>query len=95
MKINFKPTDDDLHKLAGTLITSVTGFILYYFGFATPFVSCLIGFAMGTLAGFAKDYVWDKWMKRGVFDKWDIISTIFGALFGVAVLVIIIHYLNN
>lgn len=95
MKINFKPTDDDYHKIAGALVSSVSGFLLYYFGFVTPLWAYLIGFLLGCLSGLAKDYLWDRFLKKGVFSKWDIVSTIFGSVFGVLILIIIIVHLNK
>lgn len=43
----------------------------------------------GIAAGFAKDYIWDKWLKKGTFDYLDIVFTGLGSVVGAAVYAIV------
>lgn len=76
-----KITDDQKHWLAGSLISGVSGSAAYELG-ARPFHSALIGFGLGTLAGIAKEAIYDKRMNKGVCDNKDAFTTSWGALFG-------------
>lgn len=76
-----KLTDDYKHWITGSLISGVSGSAAYELG-AKPFHAACIGFGLGTLAGIAKEYVWDKQMKRGTCDNKDAFTTSWGALFG-------------
>jgi hypothetical protein len=40
----------------------------------------LIVFIPALIAGFAKEFVWDKWLKKGTFEWKDIYFTCFGGL---------------
>lgn len=73
--------DKSKHYLAGVVITNWAGSSAYYFG-AKPFKACLIGFGAGCLAGLGKEYIYDKQMGIGVFDKEDLRVTIWGSLVG-------------
>ena len=74
-------TDDQKHWVAGSLISGVSGSAAYELG-ARPFHAACIGFGLGTLAGIAKEAIWDKRMKRGMCDNGDAFTTSWGALFG-------------
>lgn len=76
-----KITDDQKHWLAGSLISGVSGSAAYELG-ARPFHAACIGFGLGTLAGIAKEAIYDKRMKRGTCDNGDAFTTGWGALFG-------------
>ncbi|HRS20960.1 MAG TPA: hypothetical protein P5510_04300 [Clostridia bacterium] len=56
------------HIIAGFLISGLVGFFLHG----------LIVFIPALIAGLAKEFVWDKWMKRGTFEWKDIGFTIWG-----------------
>lgn len=58
------------HLIAGFLISGLTGF----------FLQGLIVFIPALLAGLAKEFIWDKWMKRGTFEWKDIAFTCWGGL---------------
>lgn len=73
--------DKGKHYLAGVVVSNWAGSSAYYFG-AKPLKACLIGFTAGALAGLGKDYIYDKQMGRGVFDKEDIKMTVWGSLVG-------------
>lgn len=77
--------DKDSHKLAGTIITFVTSFTLYKATEINFWLCLLFGLLSGVLAGLAKEYVWDKHLKKGTFSKDDIYATSWGALIGAVV----------
>lgn len=84
-KVTVGPVDDFAkHVYAGTIITVGSGIGAYAIT-KRPFVSSMIGFGCGVLAGFGKEYVWDRGMKRGVFNKEDIAATAWGAAIGTIV----------
>ena len=82
-------TDDQKHWVAGSLISGVSGSAAYELG-ARPFHAACIGFGLGTLAGIAKEAIWDKRMKRGTCDNGDAFTTSWGALFGSLTVIIYI-----
>jgi len=84
--------DKDKHKLVGSLITFVTGGILFLIT-KNLYLSLLPGFLIGCLAGFVKEYL-DK-RKGGKFDWWDIGATIFGAGVGFIILRVLIDVLSQ
>ena len=51
---------------------------VYIFLFADFFLSSLLSFLAVVIIAFLKDFVWDKLMKKGTFEWWDIAYTIFG-----------------
>ncbi len=55
------------HFVCGFLITSLL----------SP-ISLFIGIVVGIITAFAKEFIWDKWMKRGTFDWMDIWATLAG-----------------
>ncbi len=64
-------TDKILHLLAGYAIALT-------FGLLSP----AAGAIAGILAAFGKEFVWDKWMKRGTFEWQDLNVTLVGVLIG-------------
>lgn len=46
------------------------------------------GLASGILAGYAKEYIWDKEMGRGTFSKNDLMCTAWGSMLGTIGLVV-------
>lgn len=60
-----------LHLLAGYAVALT-------FGIFSP----AAGAVAGILAAFGKEFVWDKWMKRGTFEWQDLNLTLVGVLVG-------------
>ena len=67
--------DKTKHFYAGFGITCLTAEITNQIT-DKPFVSCLVGFGAGTLAGIAKEAIWDKAMDKGVCSNLDAGMTI-------------------
>ena len=96
MKISIKKIDDTtLHVYAGIVISLIIGFLSYYFTLIYPIVACAIGLASGTLVGVLKEFIWDKYLKKGTFSKIDMFSTFWGSLTGALVLRVIIDLLEK
>lgn len=95
MKINFIWDDKTWHVYAGILISVLTGFATYYFTTVMPIIGCLVGFGCGVAAGLAKEFIWDKAMKKGTFSWHDAIATFWGSLVGAVVLRILIDVLEK
>ena len=72
------PNDKKLHALAGFYITGVSSAAMYYWT-GKKWVSTLTGFAVGCLAGIAKEAIIDKAMGLGNCDNNDAYVTIGGA----------------
>lgn len=64
-------TDKILHLLAGYAVALTLGIF-----------SPAAGAVAGILAAFGKEFVWDKWMKRGTFEWQDLNVTLVGVLVG-------------
>ncbi|MDD2475835.1 MAG: hypothetical protein PHI32_07985 [Dysgonamonadaceae bacterium] len=62
--------DKLLHFICGTYIYLIASVLL------TPILSILLVI----IAGFAKEFVWDKWLGKGTFEWMDIIYTITGGV---------------
>lgn len=76
-----KLPDDAKHVYAGVLITAASGSIVYQIT-DKPGWSVLLGFTCGVGAGLAKEFIWDKAMGKGTFNKWDAFETAWGAGIG-------------
>jgi len=82
------PLDKVKHFFAGLLIASLFGVASFYIlplllgSLLTPMSAALCGLAAAILIGTAKEAIWDNWMGRGVEDKYDAFSTMFGGLIG-------------
>jgi len=79
------------HFYAGFGITCISSSIANHY-LDNPTKSCLIGFGAGALAGFSKEYIWDKAMKKGVFSYEDLATTVWGAAVGGIVIRCIIDW---
>ena len=62
--------DKLLHFICGTYIYLIASVLL------TPMLSILLVI----IAGFAKEFIWDRWLVKGAFEWMDIIYTITGAV---------------
>ena len=78
--------DDTKHYYAGLGISVCTSALIYE---ATDKngLSIAIGFATGVGAGFAKEYWWDKHLNKGVFNKADLYTTMWGSFTSVPILI--------
>lgn len=45
--------------------------------------SWVIAAILALMVGLGKEFIWDKWMKKGTFDIHDIISDIIGIILGI------------
>lgn len=77
--------DKTKHVYAGMLITIVSAEITNQV-INDPFKSTLIGLSTGLTAGLIKDVVYDKMMKKGIYDKNDILATSWGAACGAIII---------
>lgn len=73
------------HFYAGFGITCISGSIIQHYT-DKPTLACLGGIGIGVLSGFAKEYIWDRKMGKGVFSQKDYLMTAWGALCGGLVL---------
>ena len=80
--------DKDKHKLAGTLITLISGVALYLFT-KNLYISMVTSFVIGTIAGVAKEF-YDLKIKKTKFDWWDIGATMYGVGMGAIILRVLI-----
>ena len=85
--------DFTLHVYAGIIITVISGLASYIY--LEAFLSGVIGLAVGNIAGFAKEYIWDLWLKKGTFNKQDIFATFWGACIGTVILAVIFNIHNG
>jgi hypothetical protein len=67
----------------------VAGFVICVIGYV--FINIWAGIAFAVFAGFAKDVIWDLWLKRGQYDPRDIYWTAYGAI-PVAVFAAIVEF---
>ena len=62
--------DKLLHFICGTYIYLIVSVLL------APMLSIVLVI----IAGFAKEFIWDKWLNKGTFEWMDIVYTIAGGL---------------
>jgi len=70
--------DKKLHFIAGFIIALIGSFIFKGF---TPFYP-LIGFALGVIAGAAKELIWDYTLDKGTPEMQDFFATAGGSVVG-------------
>ncbi len=68
--------DKLLHFISGTYIYLIASVLL------TPMLSVMLVI----IAGFAKEFIWDKWLNKGTFEWMDIVYTIVGGLMAMILL---------
>jgi hypothetical protein len=78
---------DFLHHYAGVAITTISGSFIYYKTHNDK-LSVGSGFALGILAGQAKEEIWDLRWKKGTYSNFDKFSTAWGSMCGSFYLVI-------
>lgn len=71
--LNYFGADGFLHILCCKLAVDVCEL------FVPLWAAVLIAF----LCGLAKEFVWDRWMKRGAFDRKDLLADAAGSLLGI------------
>jgi hypothetical protein len=76
-----KMTDDTKHFIAGVGITITSSYVIHKIT-KRPFLSCISGLAIGVGTGLAKEYIYDRAMGKGVFNKQDYKNTAIGSVFG-------------
>ena len=76
-----KMTDDNKHLIAGVGITMVSSYVIHKITGKT-FLPCIDGLAIGIGSGYAKEYIWDRAIGKGVFNKQDYQSTTIGSVIG-------------
>lgn len=47
-----------------------------------------LAFFLGVFAGFAKEILWDAWMRKGQFSWHDIVCDIAGSVIGIVIVII-------
>lgn len=62
--------DKLLHVLAGLVIAAVS--------LALMPKEPIAAFCAAMVAGWVKEWVWDAWLGKGTFDKWDAVATTAG-----------------
>jgi len=70
--------DATKHFYSGAAITFVSGSIINHY-IDRPTISVWSGMAIGCGAGLAKEYIYDKAMKKGIFSKDDYLMTFWGS----------------
>ena len=78
-----KGIDKIYHLVAGFIISLI-------FGLINP----VLGLALAIIAGLFKDVVWDKLLKKGIFEVLDIFFTGVGGIIGMVVAILITNYLK-
>lgn len=64
--------DKWMHLIVGfTIVTTIS-----------LFLPAWVGFTLGVLATLAKDFIWDKWLKKGTFELADIYCGVVGSFIG-------------
>ena len=86
--------DATKHFYAGAGITFISGSIINHY-IDRPTISVWSGMAIGCGAGLAKEYIYDKAMKKGVFSKDDYLMTFWGSACSGVVLRCVIDIKSN
>ena len=84
--------DQTKHFYAGFTIGVSTTLITEHY-IKRPVISSLIGFSVGTLAGIAKECIYDKRLNKGTYELQDMFTTSWGG--GCASIVSISIIINN
>lgn len=84
--------DQTKHFYAGFTIGASTALVTEHY-IKRPVISSLIGFSVGTLAGIAKECIYDKRLNKGTYELQDMFTTSWGG--GCASIVSISIIINN
>ena len=82
-------SDDNKHVIAGAVISAGTAMILNKITHK-PICNLIDGFIVGMASGYAKEYIWDRKLGNGVFNRNDYRLTTRGAFAGVIMVGLII-----
>jgi len=86
LKSQLKIKDDTKHYYAGLGISVGTSALVYDLTDNNK-LSISIGFVSGVGAGVLKEYWWDKHLNKGVFNKADLYTTMWGSFTSVPILI--------
>ena len=86
LKSQLKIKDDTKHYYAGLGISVGVSALLYDLTDNNK-LSISIGFVSGVGAGVLKEYWWDKHLNKGVFNKADLYTTMWGSFTSVPILI--------
>jgi hypothetical protein len=86
LKSQLKIKDDTKHYYAGLGISVGVSALLYDLTDNNK-LSISIGFVSGVGAGVLKEYWWDKHLNKGVFNKVDLYTTMWGSFTSVPILI--------
>lgn len=79
--------DKLLHFIANAIIAWIISVLLMIF--MNPYISILIGFLVSSLIAFAKEYIWDFKIGKGVYNIKDMIFGVIGSFLESLSLIII------
>ncbi|WP_346701145.1 hypothetical protein [uncultured Alistipes sp.] len=70
--LNWVGTDGLLHIICSVIIVSVLNVLL-------PLWAAVL---ITAIVGIGKEFIWDKWLKRGTFEKKDLLCDLIGIIIG-------------
>lgn len=70
--LNWVGTDGLLHIICSVIIVSVLNVLL-------PLWAAVM---ITAIVGIGKEFIWDKWLKRGTFEKKDLLCDLIGIIIG-------------
>ncbi|WP_273372997.1 hypothetical protein [Alistipes megaguti] len=70
--LNWVGTDGLLHIICSVIIVSVLNVLL-------PLWAAVL---ITAIVGIGKEFIWDKWLKRGTFEKKDLLCDLIGIVIG-------------
>ena len=70
MKMKLPNKDKLLHFICGT----------YIYLIASVLLTTMLSILLVIIAGFAKEFIWDRWLGKGTFEWMDIVYTITGGV---------------
>jgi len=94
-KLTNKLGDKLMHNIFGALITIISGLLLYKFVDTKLMFYPIFGLIVGNIFGLAKEFIYDKWMKKGTFSGADMLATLWGTIVGGAAVIMTIGTLEN
>lgn len=70
--LNWVGTDGLLHIICSVIIVSVLNVLLPLW----------VAVMITAIVGIGKEFIWDKWLKRGTFEKKDLLCDLIGIIIG-------------
>ena len=70
--LNWVGTDGLLHIICSVIIVSVLNVLL-------PLWAAVL---ITAIVGIGKEFIWDKWLKKGTFEKKDLLCDLIGIIIG-------------